>query len=217
MNTNQPLFFAPNRVWRLYTGGVLLDRFLGTINESDNHLPEEWLASTVLANNGEHTLRSDEGLARIFIDNKVGPSLQELLINHGEEILGKQHYSKYGQTTAVLCKYLDSAIRLPIQCHPDVNMSKRLFNSSFGKTECWHIISTRTIDNEKPYILLGFKPGIKQEDFAKAVYDQDIPAMIEMLHRILVKPAAMEELDFSTDEILELLVCLPPSSSQRHT
>ena len=79
MNTNLPLFFAPNRVWRLYTGGLLLDRFTGAANESDSHLPEEWLASTVLANNGQHSLRSDEGLARIIVDKAEGPSLMELL------------------------------------------------------------------------------------------------------------------------------------------
>ena len=117
MNTNLPLFFAPNRVWRLYTGGLLLDRFTGAANESDSHLPEEWLASTVLANNGQHSLRSDEGLARIIVDKAEGPSLMELLLSYGEEILGKKHYAKYRQSTAVLCKYLDSNVilmRIPL-------------------------------------------------------------------------------------------------------
>lgn len=188
MNINQPLFFAPNRVWRLYTGGALLDRFTGASKELDNHLPEEWLASTVCANNGEHALRSDEGLARIVIDGKEGPSLQELLKSSGTQILGQKHFLKYKQNTAVLCKYLDSAIRLPIQCHPDAPTALRLFNSPFGKTESWHIISTRKINDEEPYILLGFKPGIASENFAKAVFDQNLPEIINMLHKIPVKP-----------------------------
>ena len=168
MDLLQPLFFAPNRVWRLYTGGLLLDQFTGRSNGLDGHLPEEWLASTVYANNGEHSLGPEEGLTSVLINDQKGPSLLELLKSNGNTILGRKHYTKYGNNTAVLCKYLDSAVRLPIQCHPDVKTSLKLFNSPFGKTESWHIISTRKIDNEDPYILLGFKPGISEEAFAMA-------------------------------------------------
>jgi mannose-6-phosphate isomerase len=78
-------------------------------------------------------------------------------------------------------------VRLPIQCHPDATTAGKLFNSPFGKTECWHIISTRRINGEEPYILLGFKENINPEKFKKAVYDQDIPAMMNMLHKIPVR------------------------------
>jgi mannose-6-phosphate isomerase len=167
---------------------MLLDRFLGTKNESDGHFPEDWLASTVTAKNGEHTQGPDEGLARIMVDDKPDSCLQELLLKDGASILGTKHLLKFGANTAVLCKYLDSAVRLPIQCHPDVVTALKLFNSPFGKTECWHIISTRKINGEEPYILLGFKPSIKQLAFVRAVKEQDIPAMINMLHKIPVNP-----------------------------
>jgi mannose-6-phosphate isomerase len=114
--------------------------------------------------------------------------LYELLFSKGTQILGQKHFIKYGQNTAVLCKYLDSAIRLPIQCHPDAQKSLKLFNSSFGKTECWYIISTRKINDEEPYILLGFKRGITPKSFAEAVLDQNISYMIKMLHKIPVRP-----------------------------
>jgi mannose-6-phosphate isomerase len=187
MKYTQPLFFAPNRVWRLYTGGMLLDEFSGKINGSDDHFPEDWLASTVMAKNGDHSQSPDEGLAKVITDGKTTVSLQEILTSNGASILGSKHYSKYGANTAVLCKYLDSAVRLPIQCHPDAATARKLFNSPFGKTECWHIISTRRINGEEPYILLGFKENINPENFKKAVYAQDIPAMMEMLHKIPVK------------------------------
>jgi len=188
MNLDQPLFFSPNRVWRLYTGGLLLDRFSGAEEEIDGHLPEEWLASTVRANNGEHSLGPDEGLSSVLINGQKGPTLSDLLSNSGATILGQKHYKKYGNNTAVLCKYLDSAVRLPIQCHPDVETSLRLLNSPFGKTESWHIISTRSINGEEPYILLGFKKGINPKAFANAVNNQDLPELINMLHKLPVSP-----------------------------
>jgi mannose-6-phosphate isomerase len=187
MNFNNPIFFTPNRVWRLYTGGKLLDRFRNEEQESDGHFPEEWLASTVPAYNGEHSQSDDEGLAKVVTEGIKGQTLSKLLKKFGPDILGEKHFQKYGENTALLCKYLDSAVRLPIQCHPDIPTAQRLYNSSFGKTECWHIISTRKIKGEEPYILLGFKKDVKQEEFKNAVYEQQIDKMIDMLHKIPVK------------------------------
>ena len=47
-----PLFFMPNRVWRCYSGGALLDKFVGNEKAEDGHFPEDWLASTTRAANG---------------------------------------------------------------------------------------------------------------------------------------------------------------------
>ncbi|MPM51591.1 hypothetical protein SDC9_98340 [bioreactor metagenome] len=186
-NLRQPYFFKPNRVWRLYKGGLLLDRFKNENKGADDHFPEEWLASTVKAYNGENTQSENEGVAEINSDELGFQYFSEFLYNYGEMILGEKHFKKFGPNTAILCKYLDSAVRLPIQCHPDVEIAKKLYNSSFGKTECWHIISTRKINDIKPYILLGFKKGVKKEDFKNAVINQKIDTMIEMLHKIEVK------------------------------
>jgi mannose-6-phosphate isomerase len=188
MKFDSPIFFAQNRVWRLYTGGKMLDQFEGNIHAHDSHFPEEWLASTVYANNGEHALRPDEGLAKVISDKTANPSLRGLLRKYGKQILGQKHFAKYGDSTAVLCKYLDAAVRLPIQCHPDALTASTVFGSCFGKEECWHIISTRKINGEDPYILLGFKPGITSEAFTKAVFEQDLPKMTSMLHKIHVIP-----------------------------
>jgi len=188
MNYNQPLFFSPNRVWRLYTGGKLLDEFTGTEHGSDGHFPEEWLASVVLANNGDHSQKAGEGLSLISLDNQNSLTLSDLLEKEAPLILGEKHFGKYGNSTAILCKYLDSAVRLPIQCHPDSLTAQKLYHSPFGKTECWHIISTRVIENEPPYILLGFRKDVEPLQFEKAVYEQNIPGMIGMLHKMEVHP-----------------------------
>jgi mannose-6-phosphate isomerase len=188
VNFDQPFFFKPNRVWRLYTGGLLLDYFRGKKPEGDGRFPEEWLASTVRACNGEHAQTENEGLAEVICENGNTVFFLNILNDFGKEILGEKHFKKYGPNIGVLCKYLDSAVRLPIQCHPDKGIAQKLYHSSYGKTECWHIISTRNIKNEKPYILLGFKKNICSEVFKKAVIEQNIEKMINMLHKIPVKP-----------------------------
>ncbi|MHB9071394.1 MAG: class I mannose-6-phosphate isomerase [Sedimentisphaerales bacterium] len=184
-----PIFFASNRVWRCYTGGALLDRFVGKTPELDGHLPEDWLASTVHAANGTHSQCPDEGLTRTILPNgKQGSLLTDVLKQHTEDILSQKHIAKFADNSGVLCKYLDSSVRLPIQCHPDAALAQRLFNSRFGKTECWHIINVRRIDGQEPYILMGFKPGVTREVFAKAAYAEDSAAMEQMLHKIPVSP-----------------------------
>ncbi len=188
IEVRQPLFFLPNRVWRCYTGGALLDKFVGG-RSGDGHFPEDWLASTVKASNGVHSTGQNEGVAEIVGENGEKELLSDVLEKCGTDILGQKHFNKFGLTTGVLCKYLDSSVRLPVQCHPDRDTAMKLYNSRFGKAESWHIIDTRVIEGQKPYILMGFKTGVKREDFLMAAYAEDGEAMAEMMHRIEVKPA----------------------------
>ena len=178
-----PLFFAPNRVWRCYTGGALLDSFLGHAPGRDTYFPEDWLASCVLAVNGEHTQGPEEGLSRLRANGDApGPLLRDLVAEDPAAYLGE------ASEMSLLCKYLDSAVRLPIQCHPDQEFARLHYGSEHGKSESWLILGTRQVGGEEPYLLMGFQPGIRPEEFARAVFDQDIPAMEAMLHRVPVQP-----------------------------
>lgn len=179
---SEPLFFETNRVWRCYTGGALLDAFLGH-TPADTYFPEDWLASCIVTVNGEHTQGPEEGLSRLRGDGGVpGPLLRDLVASDPQAYLGD------AAEMSLLCKYLDSAVRLPIQCHPDKEFARRHYASEHGKSESWLILGTRTIGGEQPYLLMGFKPGINEADFARVVFDQDIPAMEAMLHRVPVQP-----------------------------
>ncbi|MGI4789362.1 MAG: class I mannose-6-phosphate isomerase [Janthinobacterium lividum] len=178
-----PLFFESNRVWRCYTGGMLLDTFLGHTPAADTHFPEDWLASCVLAVNGEHAQGAEEGLSRLRVSGDApGPLLRDVIAAAPQDYLGS------ASEMSLLCKYLDSEVRLPIQCHPDQEFARRHYASEHGKSESWLILGTRTIAGEEPYLLMGFKPGISQEEFARVVLAQDTEAMEAMLHRFPVKP-----------------------------
>jgi mannose-6-phosphate isomerase len=170
---NKPIFFQPNRVWRLYTGGELLDRFVGNPSPKDDHFPEDWLASTTVAVNAVHQQSPTEGISRVRMpDGSDGPLFNEIL----------------PEGTNVLCKFLDSAVRLPIQCHPDKEFSRKYYHSEHGKTESWVILATRKINGEEPYLLMGFKPDVDKQKFINAVKEQDIATMENMLHKFPVKP-----------------------------
>lgn len=182
LTVSAPLFFEPNRVWRCYPGGALLDSFLGHLSAEDTHFPEDWLASCVLAVNGEHTQGPEEGLSRLRRTGETpGPLLRDVIAADPGAYLGN------ASQMSLLCKYLDSAARLPIQCHPDREFARRHYASQHGKAESWLILGTRDIGGEEPYLLLGFKPGIRRADFACAVFAQDVAAMEAMLHRVPVK------------------------------
>ena len=183
---DRPLLFAPNRVWRCYTGGLLLDRFQGAAAPSDGPLPEEWLASTTRAQNGPRARHPDEGLSRVRLsDGNPGPLLAELVAKNPAECLGSPGE---GGGLGVLCKFLDSAIRLPIQCHPDRAFARAHYKSPHGKEEAWFVLGTRAVGGVDPYLLIGFTPEADPDTFARAVRAQDVAARERMLHRFPVRP-----------------------------
>ncbi|MEN6314825.1 MAG: class I mannose-6-phosphate isomerase [Clostridiaceae bacterium] len=184
MEMNRPLKLFPTRTWRTYTGGKLLDELHGIYDTSDGHFPEEWIMSVVSARNTGREQYRHEGLS--FLDSS-DITLKELIETNGTELLGKRHVIKNGMQTGVLVKLIDSAERLTIQVHPDKEMSGRLFQSAFGKTECWHILGGREINGENPCIYMGFKPGITCEEWKRIFQKQDIPRMLDCLHRFEVK------------------------------
>lgn len=171
MNLNKPLFFKKNRVRRIYTGGSQFASFFGD-DSTEGFFPEEWVCSYVKALN-EGSDIPDEGISI----TEDGEKFDELLKNHTEEMLGK------GRTElGILTKILDSSIRLPVQCHPDKEFSRKYFNSEYGKTESWVILGT----GEDACIYFGFNKRYTKEEFRSA-FDKDESVLVSMLNKIPVK------------------------------
>lgn len=180
----EPLKQYSNRVWRTYSGGILIDRWKKAAIEVDNSFPEEWIMSNITARGNDRP--SDEGLSIIRTD--IGNyALKDLIAANPELYLGKELAKKYG-TTGVLIKMLDSKERLTIQVHPDKEYARNLLNSEFGKTESWYVLDTREIEGEKSVVYMGFKEGITAEYWKNLFLDQDIKGMLDCLHKIEVKP-----------------------------
>lgn len=183
MNFEEPIQLKSARAWRTYLGGKLIDELHGVKNAKDTNFPEEWLISTVTARNtGRENL--EEGLSY----TTLGPSLKSLIEEFPQQLLGSAHLQRFGKSTGVLVKLLDSAERLTVQVHPTRQMAKTLFQSNYGKTECWHILACRNNLPEKPCIYLGFKPGVTRQAWYNCFVQQNIPEMLSMLHRFEVQP-----------------------------
>lgn len=170
-------------------GGRLIDAFHGDPEGIDDHFPEDWIGSTVRAHNpGREDLVEGYTMVRSPIDVNQIITLKDLLSIDAVGYLGAFHVSRFGNEPGVLIKLLDSSLRLPIQAHPSKQASKELFHSDYGKTESWYVLDTREINGERPYVMLGFQEHVTPEIWRKIYDTQDIPAMLDSLHKIYVEP-----------------------------
>lgn len=184
MKHTSPIRLTAARAWRTYTGGSEIDKIHGIENGPDGQFPEEWIMSTVTARNpGRESI--EEGMCYLAGRDM---SLKAYIETFPEEALGRAHLDKLGKTTGVLVKIIDAAERLTVQCHPNREQALRLFDSPFGKTECWYILGGREIDGERPSLYFGFRPGIDRQKWKDAFDRQDIPAMLGMMHHFEVRP-----------------------------
>lgn len=139
--------------------------------------PEHWLCSAVRAINvpseGEY-----EGVSRIKGD--PGTYFSDALKEFPSQLLGGEPELR------VLVKIIDSAVRLPVQAHPDRAFSRRYFGSDHGKEEAWYIIDA----DKDARIYYGFKDGVTKEDLSAAIdkSETDPDAMTALTKYFVPKP-----------------------------
>ena len=183
MTIPEIILLGPNRVWRSYTGGRVLDQLEGKKNPEDTHFPEDWIASTTRAvNKGREDIT--EGLTDIILNNQK-VYLHSLFERYPTELLGKNHFNKYGANTQFLLKFLDSAIRLHIQAHPTIQFAQQFLNSNSGKTEAYVILGIRE-EMKNPYIYLGFQKIAVREVFKRIIEKQEIDQLLSYFEKIPV-------------------------------
>ncbi len=148
---SEPIFFERNRVFRIYLGGKQYSKLCGDPAE-DTMFPEEWVASKVKAINPKYFGERDG----VSVIKGTDIYFDDLLENEKELVLGNRKYD-------CLVKYLDSAIRLPVQVHPTKPFSKANFDSEYGKTEAWLVVDTRP----GAKIYFGFNEYVGKEKFSE--------------------------------------------------
>ncbi|MEZ5278741.1 MAG: class I mannose-6-phosphate isomerase [Opitutaceae bacterium] len=175
----------PNRVWRTYPGGRLLDRLQGKAAPADTHFPEDWIGSTTRAiNPGRET--EVEGIATaIFGPHRV--NLRDVIEADPDYFLGEAHTAAYGTNPMVLVKFIDSADRLHLQAHPTAAFARKHLGSPSGKTEAYVILSSRETVPD-PHIYLGFQRPPRREDLKHWIENQNMEALIGCFDRIPVRP-----------------------------
>lgn len=111
----------------------------------------------------------------------AGKSLNELLVENGEEILGKKfaHENQF----PLLVKIIDANDDLSIQVHPSDDNACGMEGEA-GKEEAWYVVSAK----ENAQIVYGLSKDITKDQFIKAVNNNTIR---EVVRKVPVKAGDM--------------------------
>ena len=96
----------------------------------------------------------------------AGTSLQTLLSESREQLVGSEVYHKFGNKFPLLIKFIDAQDDLSIQVHPDDKLAGERHNS-FGKTEMWYVVKAAP----GAYLYTGFEKEISPNEYEKSIED----------------------------------------------
>ena len=96
-----------------------------------------------------------------------GKSLNQLVREHKDELVGKDNYSRFGNEFPLLIKFIDARQDLSIQVHPNDEIAHRQ-GKSRGKTEMWYALEP----TPGAQLYNGLKQKITPEEY-KAMVDND--------------------------------------------
>ena len=142
-----PLQFEPilkERIW----GGTKLKTELNKPITSDI-TGESWEISTV-----------ENDVSIVANGSFKGKSLNDLINEFPEALLGTKVYAQFGKQFPLLFKYLDAREDLSIQLHPNDELAKKRHNS-FGKTEMWYVMQS----DPDSRLIVGFKEKSSPQEF----------------------------------------------------
>ncbi len=142
MSNLGPLRFKPYFKTVLW-GGSRITSFKG-IEPNNEPIGESWEISGL------------EGFESLVSEGELsGKSIDKLLEERGDEILGRRIHRIYGNKFPLLIKFIDAAKDLSIQVHPDDTLAAERHNC-WGKTELWY-----TLDPQPgAYIYSGLQASI---------------------------------------------------------
>lgn len=100
-------------------------------------------------------------------------SIEVLIENFPEQVLGKEIVATYGVQFPLLFKFLDAKTDLSIQLHPNDELAKRRHNS-FGKTEMWYIMEAEP----DARIILGFNKDSSAQEYVQHLENKSLPSIL---------------------------------------
>ncbi len=186
------VLLPPNRIWRTYQGGRVLDALAGASDPHDSHFPEDWIASTTRALNPPeattHATGADTtpGVSRALVGGQF-VDFAGLLASDPAYFFGAEHAARFGASPHLLVKFLDPSIRLHFQVHPTADFARRFLNSPSGKTEAYHVLATRP-EVATPYLYLGFQRPPSRDELRHMIEQQDLAALERCFDKIPVQP-----------------------------
>lgn len=127
---------------------------------------------------GGHTLR--DRYHKAITSETTGESFEFSVVPGAECTVGGRTLTECGEDVRLLFKLIDAKAPLSVQVHPDDAAAERLEHAC-GKTECWYVLAAE----KDAFLYLGFRPGVTEEDFARALTHGD---MEEILSKVPVRP-----------------------------
>jgi mannose-6-phosphate isomerase len=103
-----------------------------------------------------------------------GKSLNQLVKEQKERLMGKENYDHFGDEFPLLIKFIDARQDLSIQVHPNDEVARR-HGKGHGKTEMWYCLGSQEAGDrsqEKPFLYNGLKQQITPEQY-KEMVDND--------------------------------------------
>ncbi|WP_117883342.1 type I phosphomannose isomerase catalytic subunit [Aureibaculum luteum] len=156
MSIQYPLKFEPilkERIW----GGKKLNSVLNKVTDKEN-IGESWELSDV------------KGDVSIVANGKYkGKSLEFLINEYKDTLLGKKVYKNFGNNFPLLIKFIDAKEALSIQLHPNDALAKKRHNS-FGKTEMWYVMQADKAAN----LIVGFQKHSNKEEYLKHLENKSL-------------------------------------------
>ncbi|WP_026451717.1 type I phosphomannose isomerase catalytic subunit [Aequorivita capsosiphonis] len=150
-----PIKFDPilkEKVW----GGDKLNKLFD--KKADGKIGESWEISGVR-----------ENISEILNGPLKGKTLNWLLENYKEKLVGERVYQEFGDTFPLLFKFIDAQEDLSVQVHPDDVLAKAR-HDSFGKTEMWYILDVE----ENGRLIVGLHENIGREEYLEALSKKQI-------------------------------------------
>ena len=126
------------------------------LNVSLDHVGESWELSGV---SGSETIVAD--------GPDKGKSLNQLVREQKDRLLGKENYDRFGDEFPLLVKFIDAQKDLSIQVHPNDEVAHRQ-GKPRGKTEMWYVFPSAP----GAFLYNGLKQQITPEQY-KAMVEND--------------------------------------------
>lgn len=106
-----------------------------------------------------------------------GLTLQELLVSHGKDLIGKEFNE--GDKFPLLIKFIDAKNDLSVQVHPEDDYANIHENGELGKSEAWYVLQA----DEGATLVAGLVEGTTKELFREKLNKnqlEDVLATIEV-------------------------------------
>lgn len=103
-----------------------------------------------------------------------GKTIDELIREYGESLLGTGVMKRFGTRFPLLIKFIDARDDLSIQVHPDDALAEKRHHS-FGKTEMWYVIKATS----DAALYCGFSQPIDADEYVRRVEDNSIMEVLK--------------------------------------